>query len=313
MFRAGPLPVGRGAFYIAIAATAWGTGGAVAALLYSAGGLGSLSVSFWRFLGGAITLGIAWPLLRGLRRPSLFARFTAAPGRFGATGAGMAVYQTAYFAAVDHAGVAIATVVTLGSGPVLVTLGARLWMAEPLGRREALIVVSALAGLVTLVAGSGPDTGSTAREPFLGVGLAVLSAAGYAGTTLLGRAVGVKEGHDPAGDALIGFTVGSLCLLPLALASGLLPERGDTATVVAALAYLGLVPSALAYVLFFAGLRVVRATTASIITLVEPLAATTIAVWFLDEHLTPLALSGGALLLATVLVSATGANTPTAQ
>ncbi|WP_244338991.1 hypothetical protein [Streptomyces nitrosporeus] len=46
------LPVRRGALHVAIAATAWGTGGAVAAVLYDVGGIGPVSVSFWRFLAG---------------------------------------------------------------------------------------------------------------------------------------------------------------------------------------------------------------------------------------------------------------------
>ncbi|WP_214105857.1 hypothetical protein [Acrocarpospora catenulata] len=35
-----------------------------------------------------------------------------------------------------------------------------------------------------------------------------------------------------AGDAMVGFAVGALCLLPFSLVSGPLPEAGFTATVV---------------------------------------------------------------------------------
>ncbi|GAA0966697.1 EamA family transporter [Acrocarpospora macrocephala] len=331
MFRASPLSFGRAIFAIALAASAWGTGGAVAAMLYSAGGLDPLTVSFWRFLGGALALAAAWPLLRGEGTFSLVGRFRREKARFLATGVGMAVYQTAYFAAVDHAGVAVATVVTLGSGPILVAVGARLWMGERLGGRGALIIGSALAGLILLVSGGDPAVDSTApvsggdpaivstsarsaatglvssgdqvvgaTVPILGIGLALLSAVGYAGTILLGRAIGTG---DSAGSALIGFAVGSLCLFPFALGSGLGPEGGFTVTVVMLLAYLGVVPSALAYGLFFAGLRVVPSTTASVVALVEPLVATAIAVAFLGERLTVAAVLGGLVLLAAVVFS----------
>ncbi|CAM5696714.1 hypothetical protein SGLAM104S_09169 [Streptomyces glaucescens] len=53
--------------------------------------------------------------------------------RAGATGVGLAVFQTAYFAAVAATGLAVATVVTLGAGPVLSALGARLTLGERLG------------------------------------------------------------------------------------------------------------------------------------------------------------------------------------
>ncbi|GIH26284.1 membrane protein [Acrocarpospora phusangensis] len=282
------LPVGRGMLFIAVAATMWGTGGAVAALLYPSG-LGALAVSFWRFLGGAAVLGLAWPLLRF----PLLDRFRAGPVRMLAAGAGMAVYQTAYLAAIDVAGVAVATVVTLGSGPILVAAGARLWLGERLGGRGAVLVASALAGLTLLVTGGG----TAAEVPVLGVGLALLSAVGYAGTILLGR-----SGEDSMAGTLVGFAAGALCLLPFAALSGLFPDGGVTVTVVGLLAYLGVFPSALAYGLFFAGLRVVPAATASVVALVEALVAAAVAVAFLGERLTVPAVAGGVLLLGAVVL-----------
>jgi DME family drug/metabolite transporter len=66
------------------------------------------------------------------------------------------------------------------------------------------------------------------------------------------------------------------------------------------LLYLGVVPSALAYALFFAGLRTVPGAVASIVTLLEPLTATALATTFLGERLAPAALAGGVLVLAAV-------------
>src|SRR3712207_7061447 len=51
------------------------------------------------------------------------------------------------------------------------------------------------------------------------------------------------------------------------------------------LAYLGVVPTALAYGLFFAGLARIRATTASVVALVEPVTAALIGVLVLGERL----------------------------
>ena len=53
------------------------------------------------------------------------------------------------------------------------------------------------------------------------------------------------------------------------------------------LLYLGAVPSALAYALFFTGLRTVPGAVASIVTLLEPLTATALATAFLGERLSP--------------------------
>ncbi|WP_245871456.1 DMT family transporter [Asanoa hainanensis] len=285
------LPVERGILYILVAAVAWGTAGAGAAILYDTSGLGPIAVSFWRFAFGALLLG-AVQLVARRRRPTARQPLRQVV----ITGVGLVVFQTAYFASVQYAGLAIATVVTLGSGPILIAVGARLTSDERLGLGGALTVALALLGLLLLVGGGGATTGSA---PALGLACAAVSATGYAAVTLLNRRSGPTS--DPLSMTLGGFTVGLLCLFPAALLEGLLPTTGDAAQTVALLAYLGAAPSALAYALFFAGLTVVRATTASILALVEPLAAAIIAVLWLDERLTASATAGSILLGAAVV------------
>ncbi|MQS07104.1 EamA family transporter, partial [Streptomyces alkaliphilus] len=50
------LPVGRGLLYVIVAATAWGTAGAAAAVLFETSGLGPVALTFWRTLGGLVLL-----------------------------------------------------------------------------------------------------------------------------------------------------------------------------------------------------------------------------------------------------------------
>lgn len=212
------------------------------------------------------------------------------------TGVAMAVYQTAYFAAIAESGLAVATVVTIGATPVLVAAGARLFLGERLSTAGLGSVAIALTGLVMLTF----DDGSAAFSA-LGIGWALLSAAGYAGVTLLNRA----STDEPYATAMGGFVVGGLCLLPIALVQGLLPS-GDLLASSAIIFYLGAIPTALAYGLFFAGLAAVRATTASVVSLVEPVGAAIIGVLLLGERLTPLAGGGGILLLAAVALLTLG-------
>ncbi|MGW4420892.1 DMT family transporter [Streptosporangium sp. NPDC004631] len=276
------VSVRRGLLYVSIAATAWGTGGAAGALLHRTSGLGPISVSFWRFATGAAILLLASRLLGLGRLPG--------PGRIVTTGVAMAVYQTAYFAAIAESGLAVATVVTMGATAVLVAAGAHPLLGERLGPAGLAATVTALAGLVLLALDSGSVTFSVP-----GLGWALLSAAGCAGVTLLNRA----SAGEPYAVAVGGFAVGSVCLLPLALAQGLLPE-GDLLASSAIVAYLGGVPTALAYGLFFTGLGAVRATTATVISLVEPVGAAIIGVLLLGERLTPQAVCGAVLLLGAV-------------
>jgi DME family drug/metabolite transporter len=215
--------------------------------------------------------------------------------RIGLTGLGLAVFQTAYFAAVEATGLAVATVVTLGAGPVLIALGARLAMGERIGRGGGAAVVGALTGLGVLVLGG---EGATVRP--WGVVLAVLSAAGYSAMTLLTRWWGRDGRVDGSGTTAWAFAVTTVCLLPFGLAEGLIPHAAQPAHVLALLAYIAAVPTALAYALFFAGAAVVRSATVSVIMLLEPVSAAVLAVGLLGERLTLPTLTGTLLMLGSV-------------
>ncbi|MCG5212753.1 EamA family transporter [Streptosporangium soli] len=281
------VSVRQGLLYVSIAATAWGTGGAAAALLHRFGDLGPIGASFWRCLIGAA-------LLAAVHR-----RLPRNPRHLLVTGAGIAVYQTAYFAAIEESGLAVATVVTLGATPVLVAVFAGLALGERLGRAGAAGIGAAVTGLLMLTLDGvwGATSGGVAPA---GLGWALLSAAGYAAVTMANRAVH----DDPYGAAAGGLAVSGLCLLPLALVSGVLPSGGDPLISAGLILYLGAVPTALAYGLFFAGLTAVRATTASVIVLVEPVGATVIGVLLLGERLTVLSAAGAAVLLLAVALPA---------
>lgn len=100
---------------------------------------------------------------------------------------------------------------------------------------------------------------------------------------------------------MTGFAVGTVCLLPSALLEGLLPGMERPAWTLGLMLYLGAVPTALAYTLFFAGLGVVRATTARVVALVEPLTAAVVGILVFGERLNAIVLTGAALLLSAVL------------
>nr|WP_202434912.1 MULTISPECIES: DMT family transporter [unclassified Streptomyces] len=289
------MPVGRSLFYLVVAGIAWGTAGAAASLLYRDSDIGPLSLSFWRCAGGLVLL--AAVLVVRPRRP----RAQAESGRrrllrILGTGLGLTVFQSAYFAAVEATGLAVGTVITLGAGPVLIAVGARLILGERLGRGGIVAVAGALAGLAVLVLG-----GETADVRPTGVLLALLSASGYAAITLLTRWLG-RDGSS--GDALAtsawAFGIGAVGLLPLASAEGLVPHTAAPGQVLWLMVYVAAVPTALAYALYFTGAAVVRSATVSVIMLLEPVSAALIAVTVLGERLTAATVTGTLLLLAAV-------------
>lgn len=280
---------GRSLLYLVVAGAAWGTAGAAASLLFLASDLGPLALSFWRCAGGLVVL-LGVLAVRGSRPVPGRVRPSAAS--LIGTGLLFTLFQAAYFAAVRETGLAVGTVVTLGAGPVIIALGARYWMGERLGRGGVTAVVGALAGLAVLVLGSG---GGEVRP--LGVGWALLSAAGYAGMTLRARWLGQRgAGGDPLVTTAWSVAVGTVCLLPLAVVEGVLPHTADLGRVLWLLVYVAAVPTALAYALYFTGAAAVRAATVSVIMLIEPVSAAVIAVLLLGERLT------GAVVLGTVLL-----------
>ncbi|MEV6200807.1 DMT family transporter [Streptomyces sp. NPDC051771] len=300
------LPVGRSLVYLVVAGIAWGTAGAAGSLVFRNSDMGPLALSFWRCAGGLLLL-LAVPALRlpRTRRTRRSGRTAGAVAetrrtrliRIVGTGVGLAVFQTAYFAAVESTGLAVGTVVTLGAGPVLIAVGARVTMGERLGLGGLAAVAGALAGLVVLVLGGG---GAEVR--LAGVGYAVLSAAGFAALTLLTRWLG-RAGTGEAGSLASTawtFGVSALVVLPLAVVEGLLPHTEDVVRLLLLLLYVAAIPTALAYALYFAGAAVVRAATVSVIMLLEPVSAALLAVTVLDEELTATTVLGTVLLLAAV-------------
>ncbi|WP_406248391.1 DMT family transporter [Streptomyces anulatus] len=292
------LPVGRSMLYLVVAGIAWGTAGAAASLILRVSDLGPLALSFWRCVGGLLLLAGALALRprRAPREPEPRRRRLL---RILGTGIGLTVFQSAYFAAVEVTGLAVGTVgtvVTLGAGPVLIAVGARLLLGERLGRGGLAAVTGALTGLAVLVlGGEGGDVVPA------GVLLALLSAAGYAAITLLTRLLGRDGG---GGDALTtsawAFGIGAVGLLPMAMAEGLVPHTAETGQVLWLLVYVAAVPTALAYALYFAGAAAVRSATVSVIMLLEPVSAAVIAVTVLRERLTAATVLGTLLLLTAV-------------
>ena len=286
-----PAASRRGFLLVVLAALCWGTSGVSGTIVADRTDLGPLDIAWHRMAIGAVVLLIGTALARRRGAGTTRALTRGSVVRLVLVATGLAAYQLAYFAAVATAGVSIATLVALGLAPLLIALGAAALGHGRPDRATVVALAAALVGLVLLVGiSAGEDAGTTV---VLGALVAVGSAVGYAVVTLAGAGV-------PAGIpvTLAGFAGGALLLTPVALVIGLRSTTDPVALGV--LLYLGAVPSALAYVMFFSGLRSVPGAVASIVTLLEPLTATALATTFLGERLSPGALAGGLLVLAAV-------------
>ena len=280
----------RGFALVVLAALCWGTSGISGRIVADRTDLSPLDIAWYRLAIGAVVLLAGWALTA--RRRTTRIRVTRPVAvRLVLIGAGLAAYQFAYFSAVARAGVSIATLVALGLAPLLIAVGATLLGHGRPSRTTGIALVVALVGLTLLVGVSaGVDAGTAV---LLGALMAAGSALGYAVVTL-------ASGGVPAGVpvTLAGFAGGAVLLTPVVLAVGLHVPADPVA--IAVLLYLGLVPSALAYGLFFTGVRTLPGAVASIVTLLEPLTGTLLATAFLGERLAPGAVVGGLLMLAAV-------------
>src|SRR3954469_14478635 len=219
--------------------------------------------------------------------------------RRGATVAGIAigvcVYQLSFFAAVNLTGVAVGTVVAIGTGPAAAGVLGRLVNGERLSARWALATACAAAG-VLLLAGDGGG----AIDPG-GIALAVMAGVGYATCTVLSKRL-LVAGHAPEGVMAAGFGGAAVLLLPVLLLAGpgFLATPGGLALAV----YLGAIPTALAYVLFSRGLRGLSSGETATLVLAEPLTATLLGVVALGEQPSQVAAVGAGLVLCGLVVLA---------
>jgi DME family drug/metabolite transporter len=279
--------------FLVIAGVLWGTGGLFGRMLGDATGLSSFAVATYRLaVGGLLILG--YLLVSGAGLP----RSRAAWARIAAVGALAALFQVSYFTAVWFTSVSVATLVTIGSSPLLVLL------ARPRsGDRRGLVAVGlALAGLVLLVgvpADGGPSTGSV----LAGTACALVAASGFTAMSLLGaRPV---PGLDAMATTGAGFTLGGVLLAPLALStSGL--AFASTPEAVALLLAFGLVPTAVAYTCYFRGLRAATAGVGVLMALLEPVTSAVLSAMLLGDRLGASGIAGGLLLCAALVLTARG-------
>lgn len=283
-------------FALVAASVLWGTTGTAASFM--SGGVSPVAI-------GAVTMGVGGLLLFVFSARAAIAaiRDRAARGWLALGAVGVFIYPLAFYSSMDMAGIAIGNVLSLGTGPVFAAVLE--WVGERRGltKRWMISTTVAVAGVATLGLAGRDQADWAGSDLPLGVLLGIVAGASYALYTYSStRAIRLGHGGRPVMGATFGM--GAVALAPLLLLTGQ-PIVTSTSNVAIA-AYLAIGPMFIAYLFFGFALRALRSSTATTITLIEPIVATVLAVLVVGERLSPLGWSGVLLIFVgvTVLVAA---------
>jgi DME family drug/metabolite transporter len=272
--------------YVLCAAIMWGLIGPLSKLSFAAG-MDTVEVAFWR-------TSLAWLFFAAQavknRETRIAARDLPAVAGFGV--AGIAGLFGTYVVAVAAGGAALASVL-LYTAPAWVALMSRLFLKEPMGGFKVAAVAATILGVAGVSLGPG-DAGG----PVIGlraVTFGLLSGITYAlyyifGKYYLGR-------YKTPTLFLYALPVGSLTLLPFVHFT-----RPTLAGALPCLV-LAVVSTYASYSIYYAGLKRLEATRASVVATMEPVMAALLAYFMFGECFSPLGYAGSALIIGSVLLT----------
>jgi len=249
--------------------------------------LSASQIVLLRTLLGGAALSLIVLLRGGFDRAAV--RAEAVPLLLG--GAALGCNWVALFEAYRLLNVSLATLIYY-AGPMLVLLLSPVLFRERLSGAKVAAVCIVAAGLVCI---SGSIVLGDMRAA--GLPVAVLSALFYAALIVFNKRITRTGGLQTAAIELdVAFVV---VLVYVLFASGLpRPVRADLPYI----AVIGLVNTALAYLLYFSGLQKLSGTSVALLSYVDPVSALLLSAVLLHESMTPLQLFGAVLILGGAIL-----------
>lgn len=289
----------RGAFLIMGAGLLWGTTGVISKITYAETNVGPISLAWFRLVF-AIPI-LASVIVTKRYEISLARREVALFAAFGLCS--LTVFEALYFTSFVYTTVQHAAAL-LYTAPAFVAVLSWLILKEHLTRGKLAAVVLSIFGAF-LILGVARGEPLFASRTQIGDWLAVASGLAYSSWYIFGKVLG--RNREPAVTSLLALCFGAVFLLPLMIITeGLhLPQGLLAWQLVAAI---GIMPTAMAYLLYLAGLRLVDATKASVFAIVEPISAAVFGFLFFHETLSYDSFVGFGLIVSSIiLISATRA------
>lgn len=210
----------------------------------------------------------------------------------------VAAYNALFFGGLSHAPSSDAILLVPTTSPVWTALFAALILGDRVTSPLRLGMLITIGGMALVLVGG--SSGSFSGERLAGNVMFVAAALVFGLSHVVGR---VATRHvSPLGATTIAGVIGSALLLPVAVAEGGLDDLLDAGIGFwLAVLFIAIAGTALAYVLWYQGIRQLGAGSASFFTNLVPIFALTLSAIFLDEYPTPLQLVGGAVMLGAVV------------
>lgn len=271
-------------FMILFAAMLWGTAGTAKAF---ASEVDSISMGVARLvIGGVMLMAIAV-----LTKKMTFKGWPVKPLIIG--GIAMALFQPFFFSAVELTGIAVGTVVSIGSAPVF--SGMIEWLVFKIrpARVWWLSTFLAITGCIILMFNTNAVTVDAAGVlAGLGAGIS------FASFTMSNSRL--VQTHEPIASVAMIFCLSAMILSPFLFINDM-TWLGETNGLLVAL-HIGVLATTLAYFLFSNGLIFLKSSTAVTLSLAEPLTASLLGVFLVGETLDSLSWLGLIMLLAGIVI-----------
>ncbi|MFD1204630.1 MULTISPECIES: EamA family transporter [Sporosarcina] len=205
----------------------------------------------------------------------------------------MAIFQYCFFTSIRLTGIAIGTVVAIGSAPMF--SGFIEWLMLKRRPTKIWLIATSLAIIGCVLLFSNKE-GMIVNPA--GVTLSLCAGLLFAFYTLFNKEVLKKADAIPS--VAVIFSVSAIMLLPFLFlfeTEGLLTVPG-----ISTMIYLGIAATSVAYILFSSGLRHIPSSSAVTLSLAEPLTASILSVIIVGERLDLVSWTGVLLLLGGIVV-----------
>ncbi|WP_066047683.1 DMT family transporter [Robertmurraya korlensis] len=204
-------------------------------------------------------------------------------------------FNWCYFTSINEMNVSLA-VILLYTSPAFVCILSFVFLKEKLNRKKLVAVIGTIIGCVLI---AGLQMEETTKISTIGLIIGLGSGLGYALYSIFGKLA--LQRYAPFTVTFYTFLIASLSLVPttaLWTKSSIL----FSPSVVWYSVGLALVTTVTAYFLYTWGLKKTESSKAAIIATIEPVVATLLGLYYYDESLSMIQLTGGMIILASVIL-----------